>query len=541
MKIFFYLCTFVFGFMGVGIAAAAVEQAICGVETPIVNLVGGFILLLVAWASWHRARNDSEDEATEAEISSVQPANKRHFKNNQNNDDERQSFSVLLARAGMTAGLGAFMLVTLFNPNFGLILPLLPQARWPDVIRFAGYLLVLFLPTGFILSGLGLAGLASRRRKGILWPGLIGLVLSLVVGIPFCAGFLHVTLRARAAAEPPASGSVRAAAPIKAPDSARPAAPAPSRAVGIFIPAPERADMIHDPKRNLLYITAGDSVLRYQLASNTFLPPLVLGGNLRGIDLSPDNDCLAVADAEGQSGRIGIYLVDLKTGANSRATFPAEPQESGTYSVAFGADGAVWITSSLNGSGFVPLRKYNPVNHSRLVMQRVSEDTMLAASADRQIIGFAEGNISSGDYGRIRYRASQLPPTILRANAFLHEIGINRDGTQLAVPTGQNVLLSGTTVPLIDEPRVIGVAYHPQQDYVFLACGGSSVVAVYETKTGTRLKELDFGDKFNWANRAFESGRLRLSADGAWLFCTVNGGIRCAATGLASAGAVGRN
>ena len=56
-----------------------------------------------------------------------------------------------------------------------------------------------------------------------------------------------------------------------------PQAVAPS-AAGVFIPAPYRMDMVHDPKRDILYISAGDSVLRYQMASNSFLSPLVLGG-----------------------------------------------------------------------------------------------------------------------------------------------------------------------------------------------------------------------------------------------------------------------
>jgi hypothetical protein len=378
------------------------------------------------------------------------------------------------------------------------------------------------------MSGIGLTGLASHGRKGILGPGLTGFILSLMVGVPFCTGFLHGHRSPRDAALP---ASPDLSAPARVP--AATATPARSRGVGVFISAPGRTDMVHDPKRNLLYIAAGDSVLRYQIASNAFLPPLVLGGKLRGVDLSPDANCLAVADGDSPDGRVGVYLVDLNAETNSRVTFPAQSLESGAYAVAFGADGAIWISSSFSGSGFVPLRKLDPRSRHWMQIGTVSQDTMLVASADRQTIGFAEANISGGEYGRIRHLASQLPPTILRANAFLYEIGISRDGTLLVVPTGQNVQLSGSTVLRIEEPRVIGVVCHPQRDYVFLACGGSSVVAVYDPRTGTKVKELDFGDRFEWAgNHAFQAGRLRLSADGAWLFCTVNDGIRYVATGL---------
>jgi len=52
-------------------------------------------------------------------------------------------------------------------------------------------------------------------------------------------------------------------------------------AVGTFIPALARVDVAHDLKRDMVYITEGDSVLRYQIGTGTFLPPFVLGGSLQ--------------------------------------------------------------------------------------------------------------------------------------------------------------------------------------------------------------------------------------------------------------------
>jgi len=315
------------------------------------------------------------------------------------------------------------------------------------------------------------------------------------------------------------------------PQAAPSQSPSPN-AVGVFIPAPYRTDMVHDPKRNLLYISGGDSVLRYQLDSKKFLPPLELGGDLRGIDISPDNDLLAVADAANNNGSIGIHLVDLNTGADSHVTFRAESLEGGTYSVAFGADGAVWITSTFQGSGQVPLRKYVPASKHTMVVASINQDTMLAASADRKYIAFAEANNSGGNYGRFRSSANGLPRP-LQAKAFLYEIGISRDGSQLAVPVYDKVVLSGAAAQKLDESEVLDATYHPQRDFVFLARAGISTIAVYETTNYTMVKELDFGDKFDWiGNHAFQAGRLRLSSDGKFIFCTVQGGIRYAETGF---------
>src|SRR6185369_6371980 len=64
-----------------------------------------------------------------------------------------------------------------------------------------------------------------------------------------------------------------------------------------LISAPGRVDMVYDPGRDVVYITSGSSVLRYQLTAGTFLSPFALGGNLMGMDLSPDGNTLMVADS----------------------------------------------------------------------------------------------------------------------------------------------------------------------------------------------------------------------------------------------------
>ena len=78
-----------------------------------------------------------------------------------------------------------------------------------------------------------------------------------------------------------------------------------------FISAPNRVDMVHDPSRNVLYISSGSSVLRYDLASTAFLTPVQLSGSLAGMDLSPDGNTLASA-----SGHYTVRRWDMDTGAH---------------------------------------------------------------------------------------------------------------------------------------------------------------------------------------------------------------------------------
>src|SRR5438270_10610759 len=93
-----------------------------------------------------------------------------------------------------------------------------------------------------------------------------------------------------------------------------------AKADGTFVSASGRRDMVYDHSRDILYIThtilerdpntgvyrvIESAVLRYQVGTNTFLPPFNIQGDLYGIDLSPDGNLLAVADGQG-SGGIGF-------------------------------------------------------------------------------------------------------------------------------------------------------------------------------------------------------------------------------------------
>src|SRR5437868_3317573 len=84
--------------------------------------------------------------------------------------------------------------------------------------------------------------------------------------------------------------------------------------VGTLILAPGRVDMVYDDARDLLYISSGTEVLRYQLGSDTFLSPFHVGAGARGMDLSPDGNTLAVTDTYSAAGSNRIHLVDLPTG-----------------------------------------------------------------------------------------------------------------------------------------------------------------------------------------------------------------------------------
>lgn len=310
-----------------------------------------------------------------------------------------------------------------------------------------------------------------------------------------------------------------------------------ARAAGTLIPAPARVDMVYDSARDTLYITNGPSVLRYQIGTNSFLPPIELGGTLSGVDLSPDGNTLAVADETRSATQLWIHLVDLTTGVSRKATFPRGSGEGGTFTVAFGSDGAVVVTSTYEGSGWVPLRRYDPATGTTTVLaSMVRLDTMLAPSADRSVIGFAESDASDGPFGRYRVGDGHL----LRKSGYTdgtskynYEMAANRNGMQYAIPTyGGTYIYTDdlhkiTTIGQYAGPQPIGVVYHPAEDIVYFAWSGSTQVRAYDADTFTQVAAYDFEHSFtNPGGWAFSQGRLKMSPDGSLLFATVNGGVR---------------
>jgi hypothetical protein len=315
------------------------------------------------------------------------------------------------------------------------------------------------------------------------------------------------------------------------------------RADGTFLAASLRTDMVHAYDTDILYVTNGTSVLRYVVGTKTFLPPISLSVNgdtpkLLGIDLSPDGKTLAVADNRTVGSLVWVWLIDTQTLQATRVTFPQAFYEGGTYTVAFGADGSLFVSATFQGSGSVPLRRYFPAtNTTTVVHDRISQSTMLTPSGDAQIIGLAESNLSTGPVGRIRVSDGDY----IRKDTyeggtswFNYEMGVNKDGSQFAVPTyngayiyNSAVVKTGTKIGTYAAQHPMGVVYHPVEDLVYFAWAKTYDIRCFNTLTWAQTASYYFENYFDHpGNAAFTEGRLKLSRDGSVLFSTVQGGVR---------------
>ncbi|MBL9173952.1 MAG: PQQ-binding-like beta-propeller repeat protein [Verrucomicrobiales bacterium] len=310
------------------------------------------------------------------------------------------------------------------------------------------------------------------------------------------------------------------------------------QAAEVFIPAASRSDFIHDGRREMVYIANGSQLVRYDLAAKALLPALALGGNLRGMDLSPDGDTLAIADASSSGADVWIHLVDLVAGTSRKVSFPKNFGEGGLHMVAFGSDGAILTSGFYAGSGWTPCRRYDPATGETLNVGSLSDGAMLCASGDRSVIGIAEGNISSGPVNRYDVGTRAITKTS-GTGWFNYEVGVNRDGTQYAVPTYGGCFIYDETLTLIRTvgtyagPQPVGVAYHPSAQAVFFAWAGTSTVKIFSTPNFQEIGSIECGSVFQHpGNAAFVNGRLRLSRDGSLLLVSVDGGVRVIRHGI---------
>jgi hypothetical protein len=322
-----------------------------------------------------------------------------------------------------------------------------------------------------------------------------------------------------------------------------------------FLPIPGRRDMAYDGAHHILYVTAGASLVRYDVAAKQFLTPVTLGGTLQCIAISPDGRTLAVADAASTAANTWIHQYDIASGTDTLVNFTKASGESGTYSVAYGSDGKVLVTSGYAGSGWAPLRRYDPVAGTSTTIGNPRQNTMLSASGDRNTIAMVEANISSGPLNRYSVATGQVTQGA-GTGWFVFEVGTSRDGSQYAVPTYNGTYVYDSQFQQVAKVGTyasngpIGVAYSPTADVVYFSWyswqTASDEVVAYSTTTFAPIESFHVGGQFNWiGNGALGEGRLKTSDDGRLLFATVDDGVSIInvpephAAGLSAAAAAG--
>ena len=300
---------------------------------------------------------------------------------------------------------------------------------------------------------------------------------------------------------------------------------------GHLFPAANSRDMIHNTKNNTLYISNDTEILQYDMASGALLDTIVVGGQLLGLDINLDYSQIAVADNTVADSQVSVHLIDTLTHGISQLSFSADFMESGTYSVAYTSDNNLVSTSTLGGSGWVPLRHVDIDSEVVLYERSVRQSSMLSANPDDTLIAFSESNISGGPYGIYDYNSLTMSLTD-RASSFLYDIAIDRTNSYLAIPTAQGLRIFDTSgnlitmIPASTYGAPLGVAYNPVDDLLYVSWANSSTVGVFNSLTHDFIENINIPYTMSWhGNWGMSDGHIKISDDGTQALLQVPGGI----------------
>jgi DNA-binding beta-propeller fold protein YncE len=296
-----------------------------------------------------------------------------------------------------------------------------------------------------------------------------------------------------------------------------------------------RFDIAYDTVRQVLYISGGTTVRRYDMVAKKFLTAITLGGNTAGMDISADGQWLAVANQSKGATKNFVDLIKLQTLTKTRVGFDLITGEAGTFAVAFDQLGNLLVTSNYDGSNWVPFWRYNYFTKQTTKLGDIRQSSMLAAAADRSKIAVVESNISNGAWG-IYTAGNNTYTSNFTSGWYNFEIGMSYNGTQAAILTStaliydtNNVLPSVGTAGGVTP---IGVAYSPVEKAVYFAMGQSNQIAKYNTTTMAKMLTytLPTGYRFTQNTNAaafepFVEGRLKVASDNSFLFATVGNGV----------------
>ncbi len=300
-------------------------------------------------------------------------------------------------------------------------------------------------------------------------------------------------------------------------------------AEGTFLSAPGRNAVVVDDHRGLLYVTNDDSVLRYDYVRKTFLRPFVVGGTLVGMDISPDGQTLAVADAEWQGdadlGTNCVHLIDLDTGVDDVLEFALEPGEGGTWRTVFGADGSLFVSSRAAGASLLPLKRVDFESGEIEVLAWVAPDAALATSADRNVVGITCWT-ATGPWAYYTVSTGVLTTGGTSGHQNF-DMAVNEDGTQFAFPVDRLRVFTASLVQTASLDPPLGACYGPASGTLWAAGNGTRFVTGYDSRNFGVVRVLDFEQPFT-ATTASVMGWtvIATSKDESVLAATSAGGAR---------------
>jgi hypothetical protein len=288
-----------------------------------------------------------------------------------------------------------------------------------------------------------------------------------------------------------------------------------------------------------LMVTSGNRLVEYDLLTCFSRDLLVADSQLMGVAVSSDDTFAAVAKQGLIDGKVQFHY-KRRYGMRHYAprAFTPYSLEGGTFMPSWTKNNKLLITGSFNGSGWVPLREFEPFNGELVTRAMVTQNSMLAKT-EAGLTAIVESNISSGPLRAWDNKAHQILASV-NTNWFVYEVAVNSRGTRYVVPTYNGAYVYDLVGSTFVQAGLIGqYAHHGPRGAVFSPDASKLITAnwSWDTPADRGIKLLDAqslqqlasldGHAFqNTGNHALGEGRLSISPDSHWLAATVGTGVR---------------
>ena len=174
------------------------------------------------------------------------------------------------------------------------------------------------------------------------------------------------------------------------------------QAQSVLIPVPDRRGHVFDQSRGLLYIATINGCLeRFDVEQESFLTPFPVGARLNGLDTTPAEDFVYVAeDLEGATQGL-LYKVNLDSGAVKALAYDKDSGEAGSWDIGIANNGLGFFTTRISGSGWTPIREIDLATDTLTARMdvpgsgpggEVRQDTPIYRGSDRSLLVMAEPN-----------------------------------------------------------------------------------------------------------------------------------------------------
>jgi hypothetical protein len=228
----------------------------------------------------------------------------------------------------------------------------------------------------------------------------------------------------------------------------------------LFVPVADRRDCVYDAARDILYVVQAGTLQRYWPDGGVFGEPMVFGGDLQALDISPDNTQLAIADAKSWDGAIRLIFVDLNTGASREATYTdlsAGMIGEGAGSLAYGADGKLLVAPYCppRAIGWGWLTRFDPQTGQATPLELVYGGSRLRASGTRKHIAVMQSGRGGGALGRYTVATGSLDWC---GNVYVggQEVAVNADATRyVAINSGRTNVTDGNLQLLGEDAEMV--------------------------------------------------------------------------------------